>query len=68
MLSLSSLHAIAEKFLKKSHLEERTVTPVTVRASPGTCFVSSAAAGQGLTERVSLWFGSEAQSVVLDEK
>lgn len=54
MLSLSSLHAIAEEFVKKFHLEGRTVTPVTVRASSGTCFVSLAAAGKGLTERVSL--------------
>lgn len=40
MLSLSGLHAIVEEFLKESHLEERTVTPVIVRASSGICFVS----------------------------
>lgn len=50
MLTLSGVHAIAEEFLKKSHLERRTVTSGTVGASSGTCFVSSAAAGQGLTE------------------
>lgn len=73
ILSSSNLHAIAEEFLNKYHLEGRTVTTITVTASSATYFLASATNRSGSYRwraffSVLTWFGFEAQSVVLNDR